>query len=114
MVVREKNTIRKGKTYGVLSMQRENGSGRKILGKSDIVFKETKKTKTQTVKKRKDNLPVVIWTYGNQSTETGNEETTSSTINPRYSSGVFVVEVVKLYINEEVEVRGYTGIVYFT
>ena len=38
------------------------------------------------------------------------KETTSSTNNPRYS-GVFVVEVVKLYFYEEVEVRGYTGII---
>ena len=70
-----------------------------------------KKYSEKTDKKRKDNLPVVVWTYGNQSTETANEVTTSSTINPRYSSGVFVVEIVKLYINEEVEVRGYTAIV---
>ena len=31
-------------------------------------------------------------------------------LNPRYSR-VFVVEVVKLHFNEEVEVRGYTGII---
>ena len=30
------NTIRKEKTYDVLSIQRENGNGTKILGKSDI------------------------------------------------------------------------------
>ena len=34
----------------------------------------------------------------------------SFSLNPRYS-GVFVVEVVKVDFNEEVEVRGYTGII---
>ena len=35
-------TIRKEKTYDVLSLQRENGSDTKILGKSDISKKQKK------------------------------------------------------------------------
>ena len=36
-----KNTIREEKTFDALSLQRENGDGAKILGKSDV-SKETK------------------------------------------------------------------------
>ena len=41
------NTIRKGKTYDVLSIQRGNRNGTKILGKIDI-FKKQKRERTQT------------------------------------------------------------------
>ena len=40
--------IRKEKTYDVLSIQRENGNGTKILRKSDI-SKETKKGRRQFI-----------------------------------------------------------------
>ena len=39
--------IRKEKTYYVLSIQRENGNGTKILGKSDISEKQIKKKQTE-------------------------------------------------------------------
>ena len=46
------NTILKGKrTTYVLSIQRENGNGTKILGKSDI-SKETKKEEIKTKRTR--------------------------------------------------------------
>ena len=41
------NTIRKGKTCDVLSIQRENGNVTKILGKSDIISKKRKKEETR-------------------------------------------------------------------
>ena len=49
MLTRWKSTIRKQKTYGVLSIQIENGNGTKILGKSGI-SKDEKKEETKTKK----------------------------------------------------------------
>ena len=50
VLTRWKSTIWKGETYDVLSIQRENANGTKILGKSDT-SKEKEKKKTQCLKK---------------------------------------------------------------
>ena len=64
---------------------------------------------TDTVKSGRIFL-VVVWTRGNKSPESAKKKTTSATGNSRYMR-VFVVEVVKLYFNEEVQIVGYRDIV---
>ena len=62
-VNRWKNIILKGKTYDVLFIQRENGNGTKILGKSEI-SKETKKGRNNNKKGRRQLLGNCAWLSG--------------------------------------------------
>ena len=94
VVTRYKNTIRKERTFGVLSIQRENGNGtNKYSEKVRFSYKQTEKKERNTCGYRGACISKDDWTKGRGFNESQDENVYLT----KSAMGVFTSEKVRVH-----------------